>query len=98
MNHLAANNGREAVELLEKQAVDLIIMDLQMPEMDGFEATQVIRHKLRQITPIIALTANTDSDTHQRCIEAGMDAFLSKPVSLSRLQEKIKELLSRSTA
>ncbi|WP_374962454.1 response regulator [Spongiibacter tropicus] len=98
VNHLAASNGREAVELLEKQAVDLIIMDLQMPEMDGFEATQVIRHKLRQITPIIALTANTDSDTQQRCIEAGMDAFLSKPVSLSRLQEKIKELLSRSTA
>ena len=92
VTHLTANNGREAIELLEKQAVDLIIMDLQMPEMDGFEATRFIRHQLLQTTPIIALTANTDSDTQQRCIDAGMDAFLSKPVSLSLLQRKIKEL------
>ena len=95
ITHFAARHGKEALALLSEQPVDLIIMDLQMPEMDGFEASKAIRLQLHQHTPIIALTANTDSDTQQRCVAAGMNAFLSKPVSLSLLQQKITELLSR---
>lgn len=93
VDYLTAQHGREAIEQLRKDAVDLIIMDLQMPEMDGFEATHIIREQLLLDTPIIALTANTDSDNQQRCLANGMNAFLSKPVSLPQLQRKIAELL-----
>jgi CheY-like chemotaxis protein len=91
-----ANNGREALQAIEKDAYDLVLMDIQMPEMDGYQATQAIRHlqgKQRHI-PIIAMTANAMKGDREKCLEAGMDDYLSKPVSPEKLKEKLSDWLS----
>ena len=79
-----AENGRIACDRTSQQAYDLIFMDCQMPEMDGFEATRVIRERERTgqpHTPVVALTANAMSQDRERCIEAGMDDYITKPYS-----------------
>lgn len=92
-----ASNGQEAVEMYKQKLYDLILMDMQMPVMDGIEATCQIRafEKEKESTHrafIVALTANDVSDKKETCIETGMDNFLEKP-----LQENLLlELLSRS--
>ncbi len=91
---ITANNGAEAISQLEQHHADVILMDLQMPIMDGFEATLQLRRRLHQHIPVIALTANTDPETQRRCLNAGMNAFLSKPVSLEQLRNSIAEQLS----
>lgn len=88
-----AQNGREAVEIYPDLKPDLILMDMSMPEMDGLEATQKIRsletkHGTRR-APIIALTANAMKGDRQRCIDAGMDDYLSKPISKDTLLKMI---------
>lgn len=90
---ITANNGAEAISQLEQHHADVILMDLQMPIMDGFEATLQLRRRLHQHIPVIALTANTDPETQRRCLNAGMNAFLSKPVSLEQLRNSIAEQL-----
>ena len=88
-------NGSEAVERATAQAYDLILMDVQMPEMDGIEATYRIR-ELRvnnRPTRIIALTANTVDETRLACERAGMDGFLAKPFTLAELSTTLKKLL-----
>ena len=92
----AVGNGREAVEALRKGGYKAVLMDCQMPEMDGFEATAAIRtldDPSRRI-PIIALTANAMKGDSERCIEAGMDDYLSKPIDLI----KLSDVLQRWTA
>lgn len=80
LNILEASNGEEAVSIWKAQKIDLIFMDVQMPKMDGFEATQKIRTtEQEKHTPIIALTANAMKGDRERCLEAGMDDYLSKP-------------------
>jgi two-component system sensor histidine kinase/response regulator len=75
------NNGLEALKALEKKDYDLILMDVQMPEMDGYEATAVIRKgDIKPAIPIIGLTANAMKGDREKCIEAGMDDYLSKPM------------------
>ena len=86
-----ANNGKEAVELLTKQNFDLVLMDVQMPEMDGLEATRKIR-QLGIKTPIVALTANAFEEDRKRCLEAGMDGYLSKPIKIKELLNIISDL------
>src|SRR5450830_30586 len=77
-----ANNGREALELLAKQRYDCVLMDVQMPEMDGFEATRRIRADRRLSgVLVIAMTANAGSEDRARCLEAGMDEFVTKPIA-----------------
>lgn len=92
-----ANNGREALELLEDHHFDLVLMDCQMPEMDGYQTTAHIRrHRRTELAgiPIIALTANAMVEDRERCINAGMDDYLSKPITLNMLREKLTHWLS----
>ena len=91
-----ANNGREAVEAWGAATFDLILMDIQMPEMDGFEATQAIRDQEREAggrIPIIAMTAHALKGDRERCLEAGMDEYVSKPIHAKRLLEIIETVL-----
>jgi CheY-like chemotaxis protein len=83
-----ASNGREAVEAFESQQFDVILMDLQMPDIDGFEATRIIRgtETFGRI-PIIALTAHAFAEDRQRCFDAGMDEHISKPIKAPELKE-----------
>jgi signal transduction histidine kinase/ligand-binding sensor domain-containing protein/CheY-like chemotaxis protein len=78
-----AATGRQALECLERESFDIILMDVQMPDMDGLEATEVIRARERDTgihVPIIALTARTMKEDRDRCLAAGMDAFITKPI------------------
>jgi signal transduction histidine kinase/ActR/RegA family two-component response regulator len=90
-------SGMAAVEAFTREPVDLILMDLQMPEMDGIEATEAIR-KLEagtgRHTPIVALTAHAMEDDRVRCIEASMDGYVSKPIQHDRLFREIDRVLS----
>jgi CheY-like chemotaxis protein len=91
-----AENGEEALRAAERTDYDLILMDMQMPVMDGLDATRCIRQLAgRQNTPIIALTANAFAEDRQRCMESGMDDFVAKPIEPSHLFEKIFHWLSR---
>ena len=82
-----ANNGLEAVAMLAHRTFDLILMDIQMPEMDGYTATQVIRQDLALTTPIIAMTAYTMPGERERCLATGMNAYLAKPVRMEQIDE-----------
>ena len=86
-----AKNGKEAVELFKKDDFQLIFMDMQMPEMDGLEATVLIRKEQSWHIPIIALTANAMAEDKQNCKKAGMDGFLTKPIQLKTIQDTIAE-------
>ena len=91
-----AANGREALAALEDAEFDLVLMDVQMPEMDGFEATRLIREKEAangRHTPIVAMTAHAMEGDRERCLAAGMDAYLTKPVEKAQLLETIKATL-----
>ncbi len=92
---LVANNGREAVEALERESFDLVIMDVSMAEMDGFEATAAIREREQgsgRHIPIIAMTAHAIKGDRERCLASGMDGYVSKPVHPSKLSEEIERL------
>ena len=92
----AAANGREALDMVSQLPYDLILMDCQMPEMDGFEATGAIRKSegTARHTPIIALTAGAMMKDQHSCLEAGMDGYLSKPVRAAQLSEVLGQYLS----
>lgn len=84
-----AENGEVALEILEKQSFDVILMDLQMPVKDGLETTNEIRTRLKIQTPIIALTANALKNTIDQCMALGMDAYITKPFDKSTLLQGI---------
>jgi two-component system sensor histidine kinase/response regulator len=91
-----AHNGREAVQTIEQQYFDIVLMDVQMPEMDGFEATRLIREKERASgthIPIIALTAHAMQGDEERCLASGMDGYVTKPIKLVELFSVIEKVV-----
>ena len=87
---VVAINGKEALAALEKETFDIVLMDVQMPEMDGFEATAAIRKKEksnRQHQIIVAFTAHAMKGDHEKCLAGGMDGYLSKPIRPQELDE-----------
>jgi CheY-like chemotaxis protein len=91
-----AETGREAFEVARSGEVSLILMDLQMPIMDGLEATSAIRESEagRSRVPIVALSAGTDDDERDRCLAAGMDDFLQKPISIDAVRSVVTRWVS----
>jgi CheY-like chemotaxis protein len=87
------DNGQAAVELLEKEVVDLVLMDCQMPQMDGFKATAQLRAKGIE-TPVVALTGYTREENEEQCLAAGMNDFLSKPFRLSEMRAILQKWLA----
>jgi two-component system sensor histidine kinase/response regulator len=90
-----AVDGVEAVEIASQESFDLILMDVQMPEMDGFEAARRIRlaeHKTGKHTPIVALTAHAMDGDRERCLEAGMDDYLSKPLKKADMLALLRQI------
>jgi signal transduction histidine kinase/CheY-like chemotaxis protein len=88
-----ASNGNGVLRALENQSFDLILMDVQMPEMDGFEATAALRDKERRTgehMPVIAMTAHAMKGDHERCLEAGMDGYVTKPINPASLYAAIE--------
>lgn len=86
-----ANHGKEAITLLENNTYDLILMDIQMPIMNGIEATEYIRKELKSEIPIIALTANAIKGDRDKYIKQGMNAYLSKPFTFSEIYQLLKQ-------
>jgi two-component system sensor histidine kinase/response regulator len=97
---VVAANGRKAIAALETDAFDLVFMDIQMPEMDGIEATAAIRKK-EQLSgkhqAVIALTAHAMKGDQERCLAAGMDGYLSKPIRPQELDAILETYLARRT-
>jgi CheY-like chemotaxis protein len=89
-------NGRDAMEALNDEAFDVVLMDVQMPEMDGFEATAAIRARERQTgvhVPVIAMTAHAMKGDEARCLAAGMDGYVSKPIRPRHLFDQLESLV-----
>ena len=86
-----AGDGAAALAAISREAPDLILLDVMMPEMDGFEATRLIRQQPRwRKLPIIAVTAKAMKDDQQRCLQAGANDYLAKPIDLDRLFSLIR--------
>jgi two-component system sensor histidine kinase/response regulator len=90
---VVANNGREALAMVQQERFDLVLMDVQMPEMDGLEATAAIRDTERASgchIPIVAMTAHAMQSDEERCLAAGMDGYLSKPLDAAKFSQVLE--------
>ena len=95
---LKAYDGDEAIKVLKRNEVDLLIMDVMMPVMDGLEATKAIRMLEREDAkkiPIIAMTANAFEEDRKACLEAGMNEHIGKPIDIPQLKRVITKLLTK---
>ena len=97
---LCAGTGREALDILQKEAVDLVLMDVQMPEMDGISATQAIREStglaVPRDVPVVALTAHAQKSDRERLLKAGMDGYVAKPFRAADLKRGMAEALAKT--
>ena len=95
----AVTNGKEALDILSKNTYDLVLMDVQMPEMDGFETTRAIRKgrcgEADRTLPVIAMTAHAMQGDRERCLDAGMDDYISKPISPEQLFDTVNRHLAK---
>jgi two-component system, sensor histidine kinase and response regulator len=94
------SNGREAIDAWRREPFDAIFMDVQMPEMDGFEATAAIRAAERGTDthiPIVAMTAHAMSGDRERCLAAGMDDYVAKPISVKEINRILVEVAQSCT-
>ena len=97
---MLASNGEEALEKIKHAAFDLVLMDLQMPRMDGFEATMAVREREKGCNrhlPIIAMTACAMKGDPEKCLAAGMDGYVSKPIRMAELLDAIHALVPEGT-
>ncbi|GAB3256720.1 hypothetical protein GCM10027347_18700 [Larkinella harenae] len=88
-----AENGQKALDLLQKESVDLILMDIQMPVMDGYTTTYHIRNTLKNAVPVIAMTAHALANEREQCLQAGMNDFIPKPFQIDELQRIMRKYL-----
>jgi CheY-like chemotaxis protein len=91
-----AGTGSEALSILDRESFDAVLMDVQMPEMDGFEATRAVRNReLRSglHLPIIAMTAHAMKGDRERCLASGMDGYVSKPIDVKELMQTLEKLV-----
>jgi len=98
---VAAGNGREALERLDAESFDLILMDVQMPDIDGFEATATIRKREKATgahLPIIAMTAHAMQGDRELCLAAGMDGYVSKPINPGELLLAVRSTMEQTRA
>lgn len=96
LHYQLVNNGQEALNALTSQHFDLVLMDIQMPEMDGYTATKKIREDLHSNIPIIAMTAHAMSGEREKCIQAGMNEYLAKPIREGELYSMIQIFTGKS--
>ena len=89
-----AQNGLEVIAMLETNTYDIILMDIQMPEMNGLEATRIIRSNESMQPVIVAMTANAMKEDRDKCLEVGMDDYLSKPLKIESLLEVLSKVES----
>ena len=94
---IVAENGQKALDTLQQHAVDIVLMDIQMPVMDGYETTRHIRHTLQSTVPIIAMTAHALASEREQCLRAGMNDFVPKPFQVDELQRVMRNYLPRPT-
>ncbi len=92
---ISAGNGKEALELLSQQRPAMIFMDINMPVMDGYEATEKIRRlpDARKNIPVIALTADAMKEDREKCLSVGMNSYISKPFRLEEIEFALKKYL-----
>ena len=90
-----ANDGEEAVKYLKNNPCDLVLMDLQMPILNGYQASEIIRQKLKLDVPIIALTASDAGEEKEKCYEVGMNDYLSKPFNKEQFLKTICTWIGR---
>ncbi len=93
-----SENGKDAVEKIKHKAYDIILMDIEMPEMNGYEATKMIRTELQNVVPIVAMSAHAMSGEKEKCILLGMNDYISKPIDVDILFEKMHTITSASKA
>ena len=96
-----AEDGLKVIEMWEKGEYDLILMDVQMPRLNGFEATSAIREKERERgghTPIVAMTAHARKEDEENCLAAGMDAYISKPIDFKQCLQVIGDIIKQAAA
>jgi two-component system sensor histidine kinase/response regulator len=94
-----ANNGREALEALDKAEFDVVLMDVQMPEMDGFQATAALRARERETKrhlPVVAMTAHAMAGDREKCLMAGMDDYVAKPLKPVDLFQTLERAVERT--
>ena len=94
-----AGSGKEALELLKHHTYDVILMDIQMPHMNGYQASEAIRKLLddRARTPIIVMTANAFEEDHKAALEAGMDVYVAKPIEIDTPFSTITQVLNKDS-